>query len=187
MDTATQGPESTRLPELRASARGWHGVQLAVLGFIGLCGVLQGDAGADLPRWLQVWSGVLVLVSLALACVATALVALVAWPVYGAASRRAGSPDEQAEIEVSGQRLRRGIVLTFIAVVLLALAATSSWWPTGGGSGSAALTEVTTEAGTVCGELGESQQGAVALDVDGREVAIALSDVVSLRPVDGCG
>lgn len=35
----------------RASAKGWHGVQMAALGFIGLCGVLQRDDGDD-PRWL---------------------------------------------------------------------------------------------------------------------------------------
>ena len=38
-----------RLTELRNSARGWHGVQLAVLGFIGLCGVLQSGAADDNP------------------------------------------------------------------------------------------------------------------------------------------
>jgi hypothetical protein len=41
-----------RLAELRTSARGWHGVQLAVLGFIGLCAVLQGQADSPAPRAL---------------------------------------------------------------------------------------------------------------------------------------
>jgi hypothetical protein len=30
-----------RLQELSASARGWHTIQMAVLGFIGICGVLR--------------------------------------------------------------------------------------------------------------------------------------------------
>src|SRR3712207_8556040 len=41
------GAQTGRLDELRASARGWHGVQLAVLGFIGLCGVLQEEQPSD--------------------------------------------------------------------------------------------------------------------------------------------
>ena len=28
------GPEAERLAELRSSARGWHGIQLAVIGFV---------------------------------------------------------------------------------------------------------------------------------------------------------
>ena len=76
-----------RLAALRASARGWHSVQLAVIGFIGLCGVLQGGR-PDNPMWLQVLAGVLALAALAIACVATVLVALVAWPLYGGRSGR---------------------------------------------------------------------------------------------------
>jgi hypothetical protein len=69
-------PRPSRLTALRSSARGWHGVQLAVIGFIGLCGVLQGGRPEN-PMWLQVYAGVLALAALALACVATVLVALV--------------------------------------------------------------------------------------------------------------
>jgi uncharacterized protein involved in cysteine biosynthesis len=82
------------LEELRASARGWHGVQLAVIGFIGLCGVLKGGR-PDNPMWLQVLSVVLIFVALALACAATYLVARVAGPLYGA---REAPVDEAAEV-----------------------------------------------------------------------------------------
>ena len=78
MDDQAGGTD--RLAELRTSARGWHGVQLAVLGFIGLCGVLQRE-GTGTPGWLQITTGILILVALALACVATVLVATAAWPV----------------------------------------------------------------------------------------------------------
>ena len=57
-----EGP-SSRLAELRVSARGWHSIQLAVIGFIGFCGVLQ-NGRPDNPTWLQVWAGILVLVAL---------------------------------------------------------------------------------------------------------------------------
>ena len=51
-----------RLAELRGSAKGWHGIQLAALGFIGLCGVIQTGDSTD-PRSLQVLAGILVLVA----------------------------------------------------------------------------------------------------------------------------
>ena len=37
---------------LQTSARGWHGVQLAVLGFIGLCGALHDAGSATGPPWV---------------------------------------------------------------------------------------------------------------------------------------
>src|SRR4051812_24805047 len=72
----------SRLAELRASARGWHGVQLAVLGFIGLCGVLKDRQSSD-PRLLQWAAGLLAVAALAVGCFATYLVARAAWPLYG--------------------------------------------------------------------------------------------------------
>ena len=115
---------SDRLTELRVSARGWHGVQLAVIGFIGLCGVLQGGR-PDNPMWLQVFAGIAALAALAIACLATLLVALVAWPLYG--GRQAS--DDAAELERDGRRLKQGLVLTFLALALLALGTASGWWP----------------------------------------------------------
>lgn len=170
-----------RLTELRTSAKGWHGVQLAVLGFIGLCGVLQ-DAPAGAPRFLQVLAGTLVLLSLVLACVATALVATAAWPVYDAgpsASRGGGE-----ELHRTAHRLRLGIALTFLAVVVLATATTSSWWPEGGGD--SASVELTTNRGSACGQLQEGDARSVALDTADGLVVVPVDQVVRLRPVSGC-
>jgi predicted small integral membrane protein len=177
--------ESTsRLGELRGSARGWHGVQLAVLGFIGLCGVLQRDAGTR-PGWLQTLAALLVLLAFALACVATVLVALAAWPVYAPAARPDTGP---AEIARTSARLRLGIGVTFVAVAILALATSSTWWPHSSGAAGAASVEVSTPGGVVCGELGTpSALGRLAVSAGGRLVELALSDVTSVRPVTGCG
>ena len=41
-----------RLEELSASARGWHTIQMAVLGFIGICGVLR-TTSSPAPRAVQ--------------------------------------------------------------------------------------------------------------------------------------
>ena len=38
--------------DVRGSARGWHQLQVAVLGFVGLCGVLQRGRPEN-PMWLQ--------------------------------------------------------------------------------------------------------------------------------------
>ena len=174
---------SGRLGELRTSARGWHSVQLAVLGFIGLCGVLQGDAGAGLPRWLQVLSGLLVVLALVLACVATALVASAAWPVYAASSPAVGEEDHQ-EIARTSRRLRAGIALTYLAVTVLALAAASSWWPAH--RGADAVVEVNAGGSVLCETLQDSQQGLLRLAVLGRTVSIPLEQVTRLQPLDSC-
>lgn len=179
------GDEHTnRLTELRTSARGWHGVQLAVLGFIGLCGVLQGDAGMGNPGWLRWLAGLLVLVSLVLACVATALVATAAWPVSDAAWSRVPGGDDDAEFRRTFVRLRTGIVITFVAVAVLAVATTSAWWP--GKAPQSGLVEVVTTESTWCGELSQAPPGVMAIDVDGRRVAVAISDVGQVLPADRC-
>jgi hypothetical protein len=177
-----QAPD--RLTELRTSARGWHGVQLAVLGFIGLCGVLQGDSGSQLPRWLQVLAGLLVLLALFLACAATALVAVAAWPVYGSAARTPAAEPDEEEIRRTGRRLRAGIALTFLAVTVLALGGTASWWPTGGTGGG--VVEVTTGGGVVCGTLRDGREGLLGLEAGGRMVLVPLADVQQVRPLGAC-
>ena len=185
------GSDLDRLTDLQTSARGWHGAQLAVLGFIGLCGALQGG-GSDQPGWLQRLAGLLVLAALALACVATVLVAITAWPVYGG---RAGATDPGEELARGGRRLRAGLVLTFVAVAVLALATSSGWWPTEASSPSSAdasslsggsLVEVTTSKGTACGTLVSGDAGRLALDVSGQRFALELSDLRAVRPVVGC-
>jgi hypothetical protein len=171
----------TDLDELRTSARGWHGVQLGVLGFIGLCGALKGSGSSNDPTWLQQLAGLLVLVALALACVATVLVATAAWPVYGSA-RAAMSPEE--EVHRTGRRLRAGIVLTFVAVLVLAVATSSSWWPSSGGKGD--LVELSTAGGSVCGTLLESEAGTVAVEASGQRFVVPVGEVVSLLPTASC-
>ena len=162
------------------SARGWHGVQLAVIGFIGLCGVLH-NGRPENPMWLQVLAGILVLAALAVACGATFLVARVAWPLYG--GREAADPDRE------GARLRRGLVLTFTAVVMLALGTASSWWPEDGDGADAGAGLLVVEARNGerwCGALRDAGPGRLAVSVDGRAVVVALGSVAEVEPVDRC-
>ena len=156
----------------------------AVLGFIGLCGVLQRESTGT-PEWLQITSGILILVALALACIATVLVATAAWPVDDTDRPRTPGADDEAEIRRTFGRLRAGIVLTFVAVVVLAVATSSAWWPSAEADQSG-LVEVSTAQGTVCGALEHARSGVLTLDVDGQSVTVALGDVAEMAPVSTC-
>jgi drug/metabolite transporter (DMT)-like permease len=170
-------PASTPIAQLRTSARGWHGVQLATIGFIGLCGVLQGGR-PDNPMWLQVLAGLLALAALVLACVATFLVARVAWPLYG------GREADDA-LARDGARLRKGLVLTFAAVAALALGTATGWWPQPEGGGN--LVSVQAANGQrFCGALQEGGDGRLSVSVDGSPVVVSLADVAAVSPVDHC-
>ena len=166
---------------VQASARGWLTLQLAALGFVGLCGALKaGGSGSTAPRGVEIVAGVLVLLALFVAILAVYLVGRTAWP-------HSSVPDDPAR---AARRLRTGLVLTFLTVLLTALAATSAWWPspetdTGASAETAPAVAVTTSTGTWCGELTRGS-GALALTVQGRTVDIPVTDVVAVVPVAGC-
>lgn len=176
-----EGP-SSRLAELRVSARGWHGIQLAVIGFIGFCGVLQ-NGRPDNPTWLQVWAAILVLLALVLACVATFLVGRVAWPLFG------GAQSADGDFESEARRLKRGLLLTFVAVAVLALGTATGWWPQPAGESSGGGQQVAVQASNgqrVCGSLAQASPGTLRVSVDGRPVDVALQNVAAVDPVDSC-
>jgi hypothetical protein len=166
-----------RLAQLRSSARGWHGAQLAVIGFIGLCGVLQGGR-PDNPMWIQVLAGLLALAALVVACIATFLVARVAWPLYG--GRELEDPVRE------GARLRKGLLLTFLAVALLALGTATGWWPQDEGDGGGLVSVQATNGERWCGSLGDGGPGRLRIAADGGPVVVALADVAVVAPADSC-
>lgn len=154
---------------LRSSARGWSGIQVALMGFIGLCGVLQTPSG---PYWLQITGGLLALAALGAAVLGAVLVALVAWPLGERDPVRAPT------------LLRGGVGLTFAAAALIGLAGLTGWWP---GADPATKVEVADALGRkACGDLAESGSGSVTLRVDGTEVAVPLKSLASLRAVASC-
>jgi hypothetical protein len=181
MSVADAGSPSSRLTELRTSARGWHGIQLAVIGFIGFCGVLQ-NGRPDNPTWLQVWAGILVLLALVLACLATFLVGRVAWPLFGGGH-------QDGDVESEARRLRRGLLLTFVAVVVLALATASGWWPQpepSSGGGQQLVSVQAANGQQVCGSLEQASAGTLRVSVGGRQVDVPLQNVAAVDPVDAC-
>ena len=133
-------------------------------------------------------AGLLVLLALGLACTATALVATAAWPVHELEERDAAEASVEQLLHHTARRLRLGIVITFLAVMVLAVGATSSWWPKEGSSGaSASLVEITTTQGAACGSLEDGDPGTITISSGGRQVVVASRDVVRLRPVATCG
>ena len=182
MDAAQDGGADRSLRELANSARGWHGVQLAVLAFIGLCGVLS-DVDPAMPRWLQVTAGVLAVAALIASCLSIFIVASVAWPF---SSRAAGGDVPQA----AAQRLRTGIALTYVAVGLMAFAASSSWWPTANDAridGSGATVRITDQAGrTACGTIIDGPEATIRLATADGTIELAANGLADIVPVDGC-
>ncbi len=177
-----------RLAELRASAKGWHGIQLAALGFIGLCGVIQTGDSTN-PWALQVMSGILVLVAFALSCAGIVLVGRAAWPLYR------GDPDAMqggdAQVAVVSRQVTRGLLMTFLSIAVLAFATAASWWPKKGGDGDGAaggqVRVQTNDGASACGELGEApHQGSLRVITGSERVDVALSSLASVSPVGSC-
>ena len=157
MDDAANNVETSsasRLVELRASAKGWHGVQLAVLGFIGLCGVLQGAAGQDGPHWLQVIAGVLVLARSRAGLPRDRAGRHGRLAGARARGRRAGGRLVEAVLHHTARGCGRGIAITFVAVVRARAGCDVDVVAAAGSSSDdAGLVEVTTSDGAACGTL----------------------------------
>ncbi len=110
--------------QLSSSARGWHTIQVAVLGFIGICGVLR-TTSISTPRAVQVLAAILAVSSLAVACVAIFMVGRVAYPF-----KPTSEPSQRGnEVAQARQDLQTGIRLTVLALILIVIAALSGWWP----------------------------------------------------------
>lgn len=171
--TADSADPVTRLID---SARGWHGIQLGVLGFIGFCGVLRMGEQSPSPDWLQWMATGGTVGAFVTALWSIVMVGQVAWPTDTAAA-----PDPAQ----MGGRLRSGIRMTIVSVALMAFAGLSAWWPTDGG----ASVEVSdASGGKACGVVTEgAPAGTMWLTTaDGETLPIRLAAVANVRPVSSC-
>lgn len=170
------------LGQLAASARGWHRIQLAVLGFVGFCGVMWASGDPSGPRWLQWLAAALVALALVLAGLAVYLVGRVAHPFYGQA---VDAPSADSPAVASGARqLRTGIRLTYLAVAMLAVGSLSAWWPDLAAADAAQVREASGR--TWCGELVEAPDGAVRLDTSDGPVTVPVDRIATIRPAGTC-
>ncbi len=191
------GPQSApapadRLAALSASARGWHTIQMAVLGFIGICGVLR-TASSPAPRAVQWLAAALAVAALAVACAAIFSVGRVAYPV-------AETPDDGHGAAGASARLRTGIRLTIVALILAVIAALSGWWPSaassasstassaaGGSSSAAGTVAVTGASGQAwCGPLVSGPAGAVSVQTANGIVTVPAQDIAQVSPAERC-
>ena len=165
-----------RLERLSASARGWHTIQMAVLGFIGICGVLRTTTGPA-PRAVQWLAAALAVAALAVACTAVFTVGRVAYPAGDALDGDRAAAGGTA-------RLRAGIRLTIMALILAVIAALSGWWPSPASNPAVAVTGTTGQAW--CGPLVSGPAGAISVRTANGIITVPTQAIAQVSPVGRC-
>jgi hypothetical protein len=189
---ATDNPQrgTEALEQLAESSRGWHRIQLAVLGFIGFCGVFWNGAGSGAPgavRWL---AAALVAVAFVLANLAIFMVGRVAHPFHGPTDP-AGEANDTVIVSRT-HRLRTGIWLTYLALALLVVATLSSWIPASSEGDAVASPDigavaVADAAGqSWCGQFIEAGPGGILLHSADGTIPIPLDGVLLVHPQRVC-
>jgi hypothetical protein len=168
-----------RLDKLSTTARGWHTVQMAVLGFIGICGILHSSDGSA-PRLVQVIAGILSAVAFGLALLSVLMVGRVAYPITP------GTGD--AGLARARGQLRNGIRTTVAALALIVLATLSGWWPhpTDAAAGGASVAISDANGQTWCGSIVPGPDDAISLQTANGVVAVPAQMVAQLRAVTTC-
>jgi hypothetical protein len=147
---------------------------MAVLGFIGICGVLRASSSAA-PRAVQWLAAALAVAALAVACMAIFTVGRIAYPVGDALD---GDPAAVGGIA----RLRAGIRLTIVALILAVIAALSGWWPTAA-SNPAAVAVTGTTGQAWCGPLVSGPAEAVSVRTANGIVTVPTQEIAQVSPV----
>lgn len=189
---ATDNPQrgAEPLEQLAGSARGWHRIQLAVLGFIGFCGVFWDGAGSDAPAGVRWSAAALVVAAFVLANLAIFLVGRVAHPFHDPTDPARAASD--MEIESRTRRLRTGVRLTYLALALLVAATLSSWLPMSA-EGDAVVApddgavHLESASGvTWCGPVVEARAGEILLHSANDVTSIPFDGAMLLSPRAGC-
>ncbi|MDI1462779.1 hypothetical protein QEZ54_17525 [Catellatospora sp. KI3] len=160
---------------LAESARGWHGMQLGVLGFIGFCGVLRMGEDSAGPEWMSWLALLMTVASFVTALWSIVKVGKVAWP----------TGDAPAEPVSLGAQLRAGIRTTIASVAMMAVAGLTAWWP------ATAAPSVELEFGngaTACGVVTDgAPPRTLWLSTDsGVTLPVPVEAIVTMRPVSSC-
>jgi hypothetical protein len=160
------------------SAKGWHNIQLAVMGFIGLCGVLRMGNTPDGPQWLGWWSAGMVILAFVSSLLAMWMVGSVAFPLYTFGGE-AGMPQS------APQRLRGGIRMTFVSILLMVLAGLTGWWPAGASESNVQVRDA--NGASVCGTWVEgAPAGSIWLRTPDGVVTINVRAIAQMDKVSSC-
>lgn len=189
---ATENPQrgAEALEQLAGSARGWHRIQLAVLGFIGFCGVFWDGAGSETPAGVRWTAAALVATAFVLANLAIFMVGRVAHPFHDPTDPARAASD--TEIDSRAYRLRTGVRLTYLALALLVAATLSSWLPTSPEGDAAAAPDngavhLENAAGvTWCGQVVEARHGEILLHAADDVIPIPFDGAMLVSPRGGC-
>ncbi|MET9835899.1 hypothetical protein ABZ078_43005 [Streptomyces sp. NPDC006385] len=127
--SAERQPVRYRLARLRQSAQRWLKGQLAVLAALALFAVLKSGTKSSAPFAVQWMSGALFLLAVVVVCWAAYLVSRAAWSVPSENTPSRVPPGDADMLSQADRRLRRGLLLTYVAMGLAALSTTSLWWP----------------------------------------------------------
>jgi hypothetical protein len=165
-----------QLEKLSASARGWHTIQMAVLGFIGICGILH-TASSPAPRAVQWLAAALAVAALAVACMAIFTVGRVAYPVGDV-------PEGDRAVAGGTARLRAGIRFTIVALILAVIAALSGWWPSPASNPAVVVTGSTGQAW--CGPLVSGPAGAISVRTANGIISVPTQATAQVNPVGRC-
>jgi hypothetical protein len=165
-----------RLETLSASARGWHTIEMAVLGFIGICGILR-TTSSSAPHAVQWLAGALAVAALAVACTAIFTVGRIAYPVGDALEGDRAMADGTA-------RLRAGIRLTIVALTLAVIAALSGWWRSPASNPAVAVTGTTGQAW--CGPLVSGPADAISVRTANGIIAVPTQAIAQVSPIGRC-
>jgi hypothetical protein len=181
--TASRAPggPGDPLERLSASARGWHTIQMAVLGFIGICGVLR-SSSTSTPKAVQWIAAILAVAALAVACMAVFTVGRVAYPVNVTVQ----NGDTGQDVERGHRQLHTGIRLTVLALTLIVIAALSGWWPKTGTTNTSSVGLTDGNGQTWCGAMVSGPDGTVSIRTTEGIVSIPARTIVQLRPVTSC-
>jgi hypothetical protein len=173
-------PDGLATNPMAESAKGWHNIQLGVMGFIGLCGVLSMGATPDGPAWLEWWSAGTAGLAFVLSLLSTWMVGSVAFPLYGF-----NTPGQEMPAAAPG-RLRGGIVMTFLSVAMMVLSSISGWWPSeAGGSDKVEVSD--SRGGKACGTMVDgAPAGSIRLQTSDGVLTIQLGAISQMSTVSSC-
>ncbi|MCX4632926.1 hypothetical protein [Streptomyces sp. NBC_01443] len=178
------GSELSRVRELAGAWRnGLAGLITALVTFSLIRG--RSDIGTLSPNW-AVAVGVLLLLALVAGGAAAILVLRAAHGRPRVVELRSALPEAaatHAEALRSARAVQRGIVLSFVCLVLLTGAVATTWY---GPEKSPPGLRIRHAGGTVCGRVVEQKPGWVTVEAAGVRTTVQLSQASFVVPVSAC-